>query len=164
MSHLLPLSKSCWQCSYFDESLSILRQGRVCPVTHTTVSAPFPTSCTPKVPILRAHPTLPRFSSISPFLSPQQSIPHGPGLMLVFLRDRPALVPFSPPESLWAPGGNGEGCHPLQPTPQVSIPPCSAVQDPLCSPMPGEDLCELSPIPPPLIFHTRPESSSSHPG
>lgn len=71
MTHLLPLSRSCCPWSQFDESFSILRQG-MCVLPHTlnTVSAPFPALCTPKVPILKAHPTLLRFSSISPFLSP----------------------------------------------------------------------------------------------
>ena len=132
-------------------------------LTHT-VSAPFPTPHTSKVPILRAHPTSQIFSSFSPFLSLQQPIPHNPGSTLVFLRSRPALESLSPPGSLWPPGHDGEECQPLQLTLQVSIPPCAAVQDPLCSPVPGEDPCEPSPLSPLLIFHTCPRSASSYPG
>lgn len=164
MTHLLPLFKSCWHWSHFDETLSILRQGSCVPSHTHPVSTPFPAPYTSKVPILRAHPTSPIFSSFSPFLSPEQPIPHNPGSALVFLRSRPALEPLSPPGSLWACGCDGEGCQPLQPTPQVSIPPCAAVQDPLCSPARGEDPCEPSPLFPLLIFHTCPESASSHPG
>lgn len=160
MTHGLPLSKSRWQWSCFDESLSVLRQGTCVPsLTHNTVSAPFPTSYTPQVPILRAHPILPRFQQ-------HLLIPHNPGSTLVFPRDRPALLPFSPPGSLWAPGCNGEGCHPLQPTPphrSLSL----LVQ--LCRILLALQCLQKTPVNSALslhflIFHTCPESASSHPG
>lgn len=112
MTHLLPLSKSGWHWSHLDESFSILRQG-VPSHTHSTVSAPFPFPTDTRSPHTKGSP---HFTEI-------QQHPHSSPFPTIQGQASPG-APLSSWLSL-CPWCNREGCHPLHPTPQVSIPPCA---------------------------------------